>query len=255
MSRHARRRSKSGRLGGAAIDVFDYEPIKAEAGKVFAGIPNVILTPHISGVTHKVQPPRELHDRGQRRARAEEGPMSTTTISATGLEALIAAALVASQYVAGPTPVRWRVRSRRPRSTARRVTASAACRATRRRRGPARSTAMRRRACARRGPAALMIDVAQRFRLSGHRLAIAAVAGAGGSQRHCRGRLHALASFRRRRAPCRAAGGGRAGGARLRQYAQGDRALGRQARRCSAPVRSRSRRRIADGRRSSSIWR
>lgn len=42
---------KSGHLGGAAIDVFDYEPIKAEAGKVFAGIPNVILTPHISGVT------------------------------------------------------------------------------------------------------------------------------------------------------------------------------------------------------------
>ncbi len=31
--------------------MFDYEPIKAEAGKVFAGIPNVILTPHISGVT------------------------------------------------------------------------------------------------------------------------------------------------------------------------------------------------------------
>jgi (S)-sulfolactate dehydrogenase len=42
---------KSGHLGGAALDVFDYEPIKAAAGKVFAGIPNVILTPHISGVT------------------------------------------------------------------------------------------------------------------------------------------------------------------------------------------------------------
>ncbi len=42
---------RSGHLGGAALDVFDYEPIRADAGKVFAGIPNVILTPHISGVT------------------------------------------------------------------------------------------------------------------------------------------------------------------------------------------------------------
>jgi (S)-sulfolactate dehydrogenase len=42
---------RSGHLGGAALDVFDYEPIKAEAGRRFAGIPNVILTPHISGVT------------------------------------------------------------------------------------------------------------------------------------------------------------------------------------------------------------
>jgi (S)-sulfolactate dehydrogenase len=42
---------KSAHLGGAALDVFDYEPIQAEAGKGFAGIPNVILTPHVSGVT------------------------------------------------------------------------------------------------------------------------------------------------------------------------------------------------------------
>ena len=37
--------------GGAALDEFDHEPIKGEAGKRFAGVPNVILTPHISGVT------------------------------------------------------------------------------------------------------------------------------------------------------------------------------------------------------------
>jgi (S)-sulfolactate dehydrogenase len=41
----------SGHLGGAAIDVFAEEPILAAEGKLFAGVPNIILTPHISGVT------------------------------------------------------------------------------------------------------------------------------------------------------------------------------------------------------------
>jgi (S)-sulfolactate dehydrogenase len=42
---------RSGHLGGAALDVFEWEPIKMEEGQIFAGIANVILTPHISGVT------------------------------------------------------------------------------------------------------------------------------------------------------------------------------------------------------------
>ena len=42
---------KSGHLGGAALDVFDEEPMKAEP--MFEGCPNLILTPHISGVTYE----------------------------------------------------------------------------------------------------------------------------------------------------------------------------------------------------------
>lgn len=41
---------RAGRLGGAALDVFEAEPI-GTAGAVFAGAPNLILTPHIAGVT------------------------------------------------------------------------------------------------------------------------------------------------------------------------------------------------------------
>ena len=44
---------KAGQLGGAALDVFATEPLTAEAGKVFAGVPNLILTPHIAGVTNE----------------------------------------------------------------------------------------------------------------------------------------------------------------------------------------------------------
>lgn len=42
---------KAGRLAGAALDVFAQEPLSAEAAAVFAGTPNLILTPHIAGNT------------------------------------------------------------------------------------------------------------------------------------------------------------------------------------------------------------
>jgi (S)-sulfolactate dehydrogenase len=42
---------REGRLGGAALDVFDDEPLDGGAGVVFQGCPNLILTPHIAGVT------------------------------------------------------------------------------------------------------------------------------------------------------------------------------------------------------------
>lgn len=40
---------RAGALGGAAFDVFEPEPLKA--GNLWAGCPNVILTPHVAGVT------------------------------------------------------------------------------------------------------------------------------------------------------------------------------------------------------------
>lgn len=42
---------REGRLGGAALDVFETEPLTAGAAAVFAETPNLILTPHIAGVT------------------------------------------------------------------------------------------------------------------------------------------------------------------------------------------------------------
>lgn len=42
---------KSRKLGGAALDVFVREPLDEAAGSVFADVPNLVLTPHIAGVT------------------------------------------------------------------------------------------------------------------------------------------------------------------------------------------------------------
>lgn len=44
---------REGRLGGAALDVFEYEPLSGESGTAFAGISNVLLTPHIAGITEE----------------------------------------------------------------------------------------------------------------------------------------------------------------------------------------------------------
>jgi (S)-sulfolactate dehydrogenase len=42
---------REGRLGGAALDVFESEPLDGDGGAAFAGVPNLLLTPHIAGIT------------------------------------------------------------------------------------------------------------------------------------------------------------------------------------------------------------
>lgn len=42
---------RSGHLGGAAVDVFTVEPIDESTAAIFRDAPNLILTPHVSGVT------------------------------------------------------------------------------------------------------------------------------------------------------------------------------------------------------------
>ena len=42
---------REGHIGGAAIDVFDEEPASAESLSMFDGVENLILSPHIAGLT------------------------------------------------------------------------------------------------------------------------------------------------------------------------------------------------------------
>ncbi|MEZ5729591.1 MAG: hydroxyacid dehydrogenase [Burkholderiaceae bacterium] len=58
---------RAGRLGGAAIDVFDQEPVRA--GDCWSEVPNLILTPHIAGLTREsnVRVSRMVAERVSRR--------------------------------------------------------------------------------------------------------------------------------------------------------------------------------------------
>lgn len=44
---------RDGRLRGAAIDVYEHEPVDHSMGERFKDVPNLILTPHIAGVTEE----------------------------------------------------------------------------------------------------------------------------------------------------------------------------------------------------------
>ncbi len=44
---------RSGHLGGAALDVFESEPLTRKGAEMFTDVPNLVLTPHIAGVTEE----------------------------------------------------------------------------------------------------------------------------------------------------------------------------------------------------------
>jgi (S)-sulfolactate dehydrogenase len=44
---------REGRLAGVALDVFEEEPLSAAHARIFAGCPNLVLTPHVAGVTQE----------------------------------------------------------------------------------------------------------------------------------------------------------------------------------------------------------
>ncbi len=44
---------RAGRLAAAALDVFEAEPLDGETGGRFAAVPNLLLTPHIAGLTEE----------------------------------------------------------------------------------------------------------------------------------------------------------------------------------------------------------
>ena len=180
--------------------------------------------------------------------------MSQTTISAVELEALIATALVASRTSQPNAASVARALAQaeidgQAGHGLSRVPSYAAQARSGKVDGHATPVARQTR------PGSLMIDAANGFAFPAFDLAISALpalatanglAAAGIVRSH-----HAGVA----RPSCRTAGGGRAGGARVWQYAEGHGALGRQAAACTAPTRSPLPRRSADTPPIVSTWR
>jgi len=67
---------RAGHLGGAALDVFADEPLDVAGGRAFEGLDNLLLTPHIAGVTveSNIRVSRLIAKRVAERCRAMDGP-------------------------------------------------------------------------------------------------------------------------------------------------------------------------------------
>jgi len=44
---------RDGSIAGAALDVFSTEPLGPKPAAIFAGVPNLLLTPHVAGNTEE----------------------------------------------------------------------------------------------------------------------------------------------------------------------------------------------------------
>ena len=81
------------RLGGAALDVFASEPLSAEAAAIFKDVPNLILTPHVAGITVEFERPRLAADGRERTPPSRSSAMKTIRLSIAEAEALVVATL------------------------------------------------------------------------------------------------------------------------------------------------------------------
>jgi hypothetical protein len=96
---------KGGKLGGAALDVFEEEPLR-DGAKIFAGTPNLILTPHIAGNT--VESNGRVSGFGRRARHGGAGGPGVSKLSLEQAEARLAELFVsAGASSANAASVAW----------------------------------------------------------------------------------------------------------------------------------------------------
>ena len=67
---------RTGKIAGAALDTLDVEPIDEATQKLFQGVPNLILSPHIAGVTQNSN--RRIAEVAAQNVRRVLGPAANT---------------------------------------------------------------------------------------------------------------------------------------------------------------------------------